>query len=416
MAKKIAVVGLGYIGLPTAIVMCNNGLDVVGVDIVQEKVDAINSGSSPITEPGLSSALGNALKSGRFRATTEMPTADAYIIAVPTPVSPNREIDNSFILAAATSLAPLLRGGELIVLESTSAPGTTEILAHHISQLRPDLSVDRDEADLDCPPVFFAYCPERVLPGNTMTELVTNDRIIGGFSPRATELAKDLYSAFCTGKLLGTDARTAEMTKLTENAFRDLNIAFANELSLICDRLGIDVWELIKLANHHPRVNVLQPGPGVGGHCIAVDPWFIVSSAPDLSPLIRTAREVNDSKPGWVVEKIKAAAVARPFGTIVLLGLSFKANIDDLRQSPAVEICAAVSEAFPNRRIVVVEPHIWELPPRLRERGNVELSQLNDAIEGAAVVALLVDHDEFLTGTTDFGDATLIDTKGVLGS
>lgn len=416
MFSSVAFVGLGYIGLPTSVVMANRGLTVVGVDTDPIKVASINRGQTPIIETGLAEALDTALESGRLVASTEMPSADAFVIAVPTPFNSEHGVDTQFIFSAADAIANVLKGGELIVLESTSPPGTTQELGRRISERRPDLHVQGIEESGDSEPVLIAHCPERILPGRALTELENNDRVIGGLTPQATSRATELYGLFCTGRLLGTDARTAEMTKLTENAFRDVNIAFANELSLICDRHGIDVWELIDLANHHPRVNILQPGPGVGGHCIAVDPWFIVSSAPDLTPLIRTAREVNDSKPGWVVEKIKAAADARGSGSIVLLGLSFKANIDDLRQSPAVDICAAVAEAFPDRRIVVIEPHIQELPQRLKEQRNVEFADLTDTVQDAAVVALLVDHDAFLSLEPDyFGRAAVIDTKGALG-
>ena len=305
--KNVAFVGLGYIGLPTAIVMCNAGLNVVGVDVLSEKVDAINRGELTISEPGLEEELAEAISSGRFRATVDMPEADVYVIAVPTPFTDRHDIDMSFIYTAAESIAPKLKGGELIILESTSPPRTTERLAQRILDLRSDLRLHQDGGETDGAELYFAHCPERILPGQALRELRSNDRIIGGMSQAATKRAKEIYGTFCTGALLETDSTTAELAKLTENSFRDVNIAFANELSMICDELGISVWELIELANHHPRVNILQPGPGVGGHCIAVDPWFIVSTAPDTAKLVRTAREVNDSKPEWVYQKISQA-------------------------------------------------------------------------------------------------------------
>lgn len=291
MSSTVAFVGLGYIGLPTAVVMANNGLSVTGVDVIPDKVDSINQGQVTIVEPGLEEQLRHALQNGTFKATTEMPQADTYIIAVPTPFTAGHQVDMRYIFSAAEQIAPKLRGEELVILESTSPPMTTSRLADRILQLRPDLKKDSDNVTDERPPVYFAHCPERILPGNAMEELITNDRIIGGMTEEATNRAKQIYGAFCKGRLHSTNDRTAEMAKLSENSFRDVNIAFANELSLICDSLDIDVWELIGLANHHPRVNILQPGPGVGGHCIAVDPWFIVSAAPDEARLIKTARE-----------------------------------------------------------------------------------------------------------------------------
>lgn len=426
MTENVAFVGLGYIGLPTAVMMANSGLYVTGVDVVPEKVEKINRGEVTIVEPGLEEALLGALESERFKASTTMPTADAYVVAVPTPFNDDYEVDMKFIYSAAESIAPKLKGGELIVLESTSPPRTTRRMAKRILDLRPDLRVDgveRDEEEFSSNAdslIYFAHCPERILPGKAMEELRTNDRIIGGMSKEGTDRAKAIYSTFCQGELLETNDLTAEMAKLTENSFRDVNIAFANELSLICDELGISVWELISLANHHPRVNILQPGPGVGGHCIAVDPWFIVSTAPEAARLIRTAREVNDGKPAWVLEKIDRA-VAQIGGTpsIAVLGLAFKPDIDDLRESPALSIASNVASRFTHSRVLVVEPNIEELPVPLAHFPNVELVNTATALGEADVLVLLVDHKEFLgLNPHERGESGLpliVDTRGIWG-
>lgn len=418
MTEHVAFVGLGYIGLPTAVVMANSGLEVTGVDVMPDKVDSINRGEVTIVEPGLEEALRAALDSGRFKASTEMPKADAYVVAVPTPFTDNHDVDMSYIYSAAEAIAPQLEGNELIVLESTSPPRTTERMAQRILELRPEFRLDGDESRESGPVLYFAHCPERILPGSAMEELHTNDRIIGGMSPEASRRAKRIYQSFCQGELLETNDRTAEMAKLTENSFRDVNIAFANELSLICDELGISVWELIELANHHPRVNILQPGPGVGGHCIAVDPWFIVSTAPETANLIRTAREVNDSKPEWVIQKITEAS--RKFGDapiIALLGLAFKPDIDDLRESPALEIAQQVTERFPDATIYVVEPNVSILPTILASARNISLTEVHSAVNEADVLVLLVDHKEFrdLHPRPDASpkEQTIIDTRGI---
>lgn len=413
--KNIAFVGLGYIGLPTAVVMANSGLNVTGVDIDEEKVDAINRGEVPIVEPGLETQLKAAIKTGRFQAATDTPHADVYIIAVPTPFVENYDVDMRYIYSAITQIAPKLEGDELIILESTSPPLTTEKMAKRLSELRPDLQVGTEKnPNNDTPTIYFAHCPERILPGNAMEELVTNDRIIGGLNEEATRRATQIYRTFCEGELLPTNARTAELAKLTENSFRDVNIAFANELSIIADSLDIDVWSLIDLANHHPRVNILQPGPGVGGHCIAVDPWFIVSSAPEKSRLIRTAREVNDNKPTWVIEKVAASIETREKSTIAILGLAFKANIDDLRESPSLAIAEQLSRQFPKTTLLTVEPNVQEIPESLKNFKNVHFSELNEAIAAANVVVLLVDHDEFKNiPATALKGKTVIDTKGL---
>ncbi|MDR6639846.1 UDP-N-acetyl-D-mannosamine dehydrogenase [Paenarthrobacter nitroguajacolicus] len=391
--NRVAVIGLGYIGLPTAAILATNGMEVIGVDVSPSTVDAVNAGQVPFVEPDLAVHVSGAVSQGRLKATTLTPPAEAYIVAVPTPFRDDHSADLSYIEAAARGIAPQLQGGELLILESTSPPGATEHMTNYILGLRPDLSIDGSDSR---PAILVAHCPERVLPGRVMIELVTNDRIVGGMTPEAAEAAKKLYAVFCQGEILTTDAVTAEMAKLVENSYRDVNIAFANELSVISDKLGIDVWELIRLANHHPRVNILQPGPGVGGHCIAVDPWFIVAAAPKESQLIRTAREVNDGKPEWVVEKaIQALDAFGPASEIAALGLAFKANIDDLRESPAVLITSVLAEQLPGRRINVVEPHVEALPRALATRENVELVAVETAIERSDVVILLVDHEQF---------------------
>lgn len=414
VSRSVAFVGLGYIGLPTAVVMANHGLKVTGVDINAANVERINRGEVTIVEPGLEEQLKRAIESGNLKATTEMGHADVYVIAVPTPFKDNYEGDLAYIMSAAESIAPQLQGDELVILESTSPPKTTQKMADYILELRPDLTADGAENPEGRPVVYFAYCPERILPGHAMEELITNSRIIGGQTSKATEIASEIYGAFCTGELVATDDVTAEMAKLTENSFRDVNIAFANELSLISDKLGIDVWELISLANKHPRVNILQPGPGVGGHCIAVDPWFIVSTDRENSNLIRTAREVNDGKPDWVIGKVQDAVGVQSEPLIAVLGLAFKPNIDDLRESPAMDITAKLAADIPNAKILAVEPNVSELPKKLEGLSNVKFAQFDDAIEKADVVLLLVDHNEFkLVQATALAGKQVVDTKGI---
>jgi UDP-N-acetyl-D-mannosaminuronic acid dehydrogenase len=400
----IAVIGLGYIGLPTAAALAAPGTRVHGIDVSQRTVDMVNRGELPFVEPGLEQALQSAVRRGDLTASTETPHADVYIVAVPTPFQDDHQADLSYIEAATRTLSAQLTGGELVILESTSPPGTTEKMGEWIDEERPDLAGN----------VLLAHCPERVLPGRVMIELVKNDRVIGGVTPEAAVAAQQVYRIFCEGELLLTDARTAEMAKLVENSYRDVNIAFANELSQVAAKLDIDVWELINLANHHPRVNILQPGPGVGGHCIAVDPWFIVAAAPQESRLIRTAREVNDAKPHQVIDQILAHAKNVENPTIALLGLAFKANIDDLRESPARYIAKELAERLPEATILAVEPHVEELPAELAALPNVRLSPLNDALEASQVVALLVDHDLFgLVDHAILADKAVVDTRGL---
>ena len=409
--NRVAVIGLGYIGLPTAAILATTGIEVIGVDVSERTVNAVNAGEVPFVEPDLGVHVSGAVSQGHLKATTSTPQAEAYIVAVPTPFKEDRSADLSYIESAARGIAPQLKGGELLILESTSPPGATEHMARYILDLRPDLSLDGSESR---PAILVAHCPERVLPGRVMIELVTNDRIVGGMTPEAAEAAKHLYSVFCQGEILTTDAVTAEMAKLVENSYRDVNIAFANELSVISDKLGINVWELIRLANHHPRVNILQPGPGVGGHCIAVDPWFIVAAAPTESRLIRTAREVNDAKPDWVIAQATTALAGLPdTAELSVLGLAFKANIDDLRESPAIEITLQLADVLPGRRLNVAEPHIEALPGKLANRRNVELVSVQESIMRSDVVLVLVDHDAVKDIDPELLDGKrVIDTRG----
>ncbi|REE23894.1 MULTISPECIES: UDP-N-acetyl-D-mannosamine dehydrogenase [unclassified Paraburkholderia] len=408
--ETVSVVGLGYIGLPTAAVFAARRKRVIGVDVSQHAVDTINRGAIHIVEPELDMLVHAAVTQGYLRATITPEPADAFLIAVPTPFSDGYKPDLRFIEAASQAIAPVLKKGDLVVLESTSPVGTTEQMAAWMAQLRPDLSFPQEAGEQS--DIRIAHCPERVLPGHVIRELVENDRVIGGMTPRCSELARELYQSFVQGDCILTDARTAEMCKLTENSFRDVNIAFANELSIICDKLDINVWELIRLANRHPRVSILQPGPGVGGHCIAVDPWFIVDSAPDEARLIRTARTVNDAKPGYVIERVERAARRFKDPVIACLGLAFKANIDDLRESPAVEIADELAERFAGQ-VVVVEPNVRTLPASLD--GKVRLCELNEALLEADIIVILVDHAQFRrVDPVRFQAKVVIDTRGVL--
>ncbi len=408
--------GLGYIGLPTASVIASRGVHVVGVDVKKEVVDKINAGEIHIVEPDLDAVTAQAVRLGNLRASLTAEPADAFVVAVPTPFH-DGHADLEYVWSAARAIAPQLADGSLVVLESTSPPGTTEKLVQMLAEQRPDLSFPGLVDDKACN-VFVAYCPERVLPGRVLVELVENSRVIGGITPECAERARQLYEIFCQGELVTTDARTAEMCKLVENAYRDVNIAFANELSLISDKLDINVWELIAIANRHPRVNILQPGPGVGGHCIAVDPWFIVEAAPEQSPLIRTARNVNDGKPGYVIDKIAAAREVAFAGgkkpVIGLLGLAFKPDVDDLRESPALAIATAVAQ-WSDIEILISEPYIESLPEPLASSPSVRFIKDADAvIAGADIVVMLVNHRPYLSiPRSALAGKTLIDTRGV---
>ncbi len=413
--NSISVVGLGYIGLPTAAVFASRKIKVIGVDVNKKAVDVINQGKIHIVEPELDIAVHAAVTSGFLKATTTAEPADAFIVAVPTPFKGNNhEPDLSYIESACRSIAPVLTKGNLVILESTSPVGATEQMSAWLAELRPDLTFPQTAGeDSD---IRIAHCPERVLPGHVMRELIENDRVIGGLTPKCSAFAVALYKSFVQGECIVTNARTAEMAKLTENSFRDVNIAFANELSMICDELDINVWELIQLANRHPRVKILQPGPGVGGHCIAVDPWFIVSKTPDKARLIRTAREVNDSKPEWVIEKVKIAIadflIANPSKnlkdiTVACYGLAFKPDIDDLRESPSLQIALQISDFHPGH-VVFVEPNIEELPAKIAGKVLVDFSQ---AYSSADIHLLLVDHQQFKGNKPKTGH--IVDTKGI---
>ena len=418
--ETISVIGLGYIGLPTAAMFASRKKKVIGVDVNQHAVDTINRGEIHIVEPDLDMIVHSAVNEGYLKATLTTEPADAFLIAVPTPFKDSDskipEPDLKYIKSAAKAIAPVLKKGDLVILESTSPVGATEQMAAWFADIRGDLSFPQDagdEADVN-----VAHCPERVLPGHVVRELVENDRVIGGMSTKCSERAIDLYKIFVKGECVVTNARTAEMAKLTENSCRDVQIAFANELSIICDNLNIDVWELIALANRHPRINILQPGPGVGGHCIAVDPWFIVSKTPQLAKLIRTAREVNDAKPQWVIDKVKLLIceylIRNPNKTasdvtVACLGLAFKANIDDLRESPALSIASALLDINPGTTLCV-EPNVASLPSNIE--GEFTLTSLQCAIESADIFVVLVDHQEFLDIKLP-SDKLVLNTKGI---
>lgn len=414
--ETISVIGLGYIGLPTAAVFASKGKKVVGVDINARAVETINRGAIHIVEPDLDQVVHAAVTRGDLRATTQPEAADAFLIAVPTPFKDDHQPDLHFVKAAAESIAPVLKKGDLVILESTSPVGSTEQMADWLAAARPDLRFPQHG---ETPDIFVAYCPERVLPGQVMVELINNDRVIGGMTPACSARASELYRLFLKGECVETNARTAEMCKLTENSFRDVNIAFANELSLICADQGINVWELIALANRHPRVSILQPGPGVGGHCIAVDPWFIVAQNPELARLIRTAREVNDAKPQWVLDQVKTALAdcLTQTGkrasdiTIACFGLAFKPNIDDLRESPAVGVAQKIAE-WHSGTTWVVEPHIEQLAASLADKA--ELVSCEQALAQADILVMLVDHRAFRAiDAADVQQNWIVDTKGV---
>jgi len=409
--SRVGVVGLGYIGLPTAAVMASRGLDVIGVDVDASAVKTINEGNVHIVEPDLDIVVRSVVTTGNLKATLEMEPADAFMVAVPTPFKNGNKPDLSYIEKAAKSIAPVLVAGNLVILESTIPVGTTETFSQWMSELRPDLQfphVAGEQAD-----IRIAHCPERVLPGHVLQELVNNDRIIGGLTKKCSEAATALYKLFVKGVCVSTTARTAELSKLTENAFRDVNIAFANELSLICDALEVNVWDLISLANRHPRVDILQPGPGVGGHCIAVDPWFIVDSVPEHALLIKMAREVNDNKPEFVIDKIVRKADRFKNPCIACFGLAFKADIDDLRESPAMEIVRRLVEKNIGA-VVVVEPNVKALPAQFDQSDHVEKLGIDEALKTADIVVGLVDHSEFKDICNEkLKDKIVIDTRGM---
>ena len=414
---KVAVLGLGYIGLPTAAVVARSGAAVLGIDIHQHVVDTVNSGGVHIEEVDLDALVQGVVQRGLLRASTQIEPSDVFLIAVPTPFDDDHAPDVRHVLTAAHSIAPVLKVGDIVILESTSPVGTTEQVRDALEALRPDLKFphagakDNGGGTAD---IAIAYCPERVLPGRILVELIDNDRCIGGITPRCARKALAFYRTFVRGACITTTAKVAEMVKLSENAFRDVNIAFANELSLVSDKLGIDVWDVIALANRHPRVNILTPGPGVGGHCIAVDPWFIVHSAPELTPLIRTARNVNDGKTAHVIARASALIDAEA-GRVALLGLAFKANVDDFRESPAMKVAEALAARFGDR-IAIVEPHIGELPKVLADTGAT-LIDIDTALGGCETMVVLVDHDIFKSVPADERAGKIVyDTRGIWGA
>jgi UDP-N-acetyl-D-mannosaminuronic acid dehydrogenase len=418
--NQICMVGMGYIGLPTATIFALRSIQVLGLDVNEEAVASINRGESHIVEPGLDDAIRRTVEAGYLRASTVPEPADAFLIAVPTPFKNDGagvEPDLSYVKSAALKIAPVLKAGDLVILESTSPVGATEQMAEWLAAARPDLTFPQSHSEAS--DIRIAHCPERILPGHALEELVSNDRIIGGMTPACATRARKIYKLVVDGDCIETDCRTAELAKLTENSFRDVNIAFANELSLICDKLDINVWELIRLANRHPRVKILQPGPGVGGHCIAVDPWFIVASAPEEARMIRTAREVNDAKPEWVLAKVHQAVAEhalrfdRP-AQIACFGLAFKPNIDDLRESPALNIANRLGETYPGN-LFIVEPFVRSLPGNLASKAT--LIGARDGLAKADIVVLLVDHDDFKAmPVPKRADLTVIDTRGIWSS
>lgn len=378
--KKICVIGLGYIGLPTAALLANRGYEVHGVDVVQSTVDTINQGKIHIVEPELDTFVQSAVKSGQLKASLKPDVADVFIIAVPTPFHEGYVPNVDYVVSATKAIASYVQDGNIVILESTSPVGTTELVEETLK-----------ESSVDTSKLYISHCPERVLPGHIMRELVENDRIVGGLTPKATEKTVEFYKTFVSGDVLSTNARTAEMAKLTENSFRDTNIAFANELSMLCDKFDINVWELIELANRHPRVNILSPGAGVGGHCIAVDPWFIVHAGGKTAKMIKTAREVNTYKTEWAIEKIKNAALEFENANgrkakVACMGLAFKPDIDDLRESPALYITKRLKDESID--VLAVEPNI-------QSHEELEIIDYNKALEEADIVTFLVAHKEF---------------------
>ena len=396
--KKICVIGLGYIGLPTASIFATRGLSVIGVDVNERVVKMLNAGKVHIVEPDLDTVLSAAVRSGGLKARTKPEVADVFMICVPTPMDPDsKKADLSYVVSAAEAIAPFLRKGNLVIVESTIPPETTEKV------VIPILKKSRLKVGAD---IFVAHCPERVLPGKILTEMVQNHRIIGGLNPKSAELARSLYQTFVKGEIFLTDLKTAEMVKLVENSYRDVNIAFANEVSALCEKSGINPWRLIELANKHPRVKVLTPGPGVGGHCIAVDPWFLVECFPDVARLIRQAREVNDDRPSHIVRQVLDAARKKKSAVIGCLGLTYKANIDDIRESPALEIVHQLQQLH-SGRVLVSDPYV-------KEAKGISLIPWTKTVTEADILVLLVDHREFLSlPTRRRRGQKIIDTRGI---
>jgi UDP-N-acetyl-D-mannosaminuronic acid dehydrogenase len=408
--NRVCIMGLGYIGLPTAAVLADHGVDVIGVDVNQAAVDSINNGKPHISEPDLNVLLRKVVQKNMLHATTTPDAADAYILAVPTPFKGAHEPDVSFVEAAARAIAPVLAKGNLVIVESTSPVGTTENVSRWLAEMRPDLSFPHQNGELS--DIRIAHCPERVLPGQILREVVQNARVVGGITRKCAKAAHELYRIFVKGEIHLTNSRTAELTKLAENSYRDVNIAFANELSMICDGLDIDVWDLIRVANLHPRVNILKPGPGVGGHCIAIDPWFIVAADQKNARLIRMAREVNNEKPLFIVNKVKTQAAKLKAPKIACLGLAYKANVDDLRESPAIDIVKHLAHQNIGE-LFVVEPYVNELPKSLADLG-LKLWDFDRACAEADILLLLVDHAAFASVKhKQIKHKIIIDTRGI---
>ena len=408
---RVCVVGLGYVGLPTAAVLASRGVEVIGVDIDSERVETVNCGVAPFDEPGLDTLVADAVASGALSARARPAPADAFIIAVPTPINDDRSPDLSYVRVAIDSLAPELRKGNLVVLESTCPVGTTESVCERLESLRPDLTFPNSAGETS--DIRVAYSAERILPGNALEELVANDRVIGGVSPACAAAAQRLYEVFVEGVCHTTTVRTAELAKLAENAFRDVNVAFANEMSLVSRALDIDPWELISLANRHPRVGILSPGPGVGGHCIPIDPWFIADAARHLTPLIQAARHVNDGMPEVVADTVVAMCEGLADPVVACLGLTYKANAADLRESPAIEVVKELNRRV-NGRILVVDPYVSELPSEISVCGNIELVGLEDGLSAADVVVLLTDHSMFAEIDQEaLASKSVVDSRGL---
>jgi len=407
--QKISVIGLGYVGLPSAAVFANSGLKVVGVDVNENAVNIINTGKAHIVEQGLDDLLNKVVGNGNLKAKTHAEPCDVFVIAVPTPFKENNAPDLSYIESAAQMIAPLLEKGNLVILESTSPVGATEQLAEWLSKARPDLSIpelDGDEGD-----IFLAYCPERILPGKVIKEVVENDRVIGGITPKSSDMAVHFYKHAVQGECHVTNARTAELCKLSENSFRDVNIAFANELSIVSSKLGVDVYELIELTNRHPRVNILQPGTGVGGHCIAVDPWFIVDSAPKEARIIRMAREVNDTKPHWVVDQIEKLSAELDNPKIACMGLAYKPDVDDLRESPSVEVVKALRSRNIGE-LLICEPFVTALPDSLKAL-DLQNHSAAEVVKNADIIVFLTAHQTFKAILPSLKDSIIYDACGL---
>ncbi|RXH09187.1 UDP-N-acetyl-D-mannosamine dehydrogenase [Bradyrhizobium guangzhouense] len=407
---NLSVVGLGYIGLPTAALFAQRGLSVTGVDVNKAVVDSVNKGRIHIVEPDLDGLVQKVVATGALKAVSTPEPSEAFIIAVPTPLGEHNKPDVSFVFDAAKSIAPFLKKDDLVIIESTCPVGTTKQVSGYLADLRPDLTFPHDHGeDSD---VLVAYSPERVLPGRILIELIHNDRSVGGLSRRSSEMAGSLYTQIVEGNVLLTSAEAAELVKLTENSFRDVNIAFANELALVCEELKLNCWEIIELANKHPRVSILQPGPGVGGHCIAVDPYFIIDAVPKATPLMQAARAVNEDRPLKVLEYVRNLVGQTQNPTIACLGLSFKPNIDDLRSSPAVKVVELLAKEKLGT-LIASEPNVSELPQSLRDLG-VDFADALTAIDRASIVVLLVDHRQFdFIDPSALRDKRLVDTRGL---